>query len=97
MLPYMALVCSIDWYHRAPGAYSELLPYHKTQVKSDRVSLNELSMCAANAPRLGSLVTLEKEEAEKQWKAFIFMSPNLLLLHVRVRARAGVGGGGVGG
>lgn len=47
----------------------------------------------AKAPGLSALVTLEKEEGPKQWKAFIFVSPNLLQLYVRVQARTG---GGVG-
>lgn len=46
-------------------------------------------MSAAKAPALSVLVTLEKEERAKQWKAFIFMSPNLLQLYVRVQARTG--------
>ena len=58
-------------------------------------------MCTAKAPALRALVTLEKEESrerEKQWKAFIFVSPNLLQLYVRVQARTGrVGGACVGG
>lgn len=50
-------------------------------------------MSMAKAPALSALVTLEKEEGQKQWKAFIFVSPNLLQLYVRVQARTG---GGVG-
>lgn len=50
-------------------------------------------MSAAKAPALSVLVTLEKEERAKQWKAFIFMSPNLLQLYVRVQARTGGGEG----
>lgn len=72
------------------------LSYHKAEVKSDCVSVNELSMSMAKAPALSALVTLEKEESrerEKQRKAFIFMSPNLLQLYVRVQARTGRGGG----
>lgn len=63
------------------------------EVKSDCVSLNELSMSTA---ALSTLVTLEKEESgerEKQRKAFIIVSPNLLQLYVRVQARTGRGGG----
>lgn len=48
-------------------------------------------MSTAKAPALSVLVTLEKEEREKQWKAFIFVSPNLLQLYVRVQARMGGG------
>lgn len=65
-------------------------------MKSDCVSLNELSMSAAKAPALSALVTLEKGESrerEKQRKAFISVSPNLLQLYVRVQARTGRGGG----
>lgn len=50
-------------------------------------------MSIAKAPALSALVTLEKEEGQKQWKAFIFVSPNLLQLYVRVQVRTG---GGVG-
>jgi len=50
-------------------------------------------MSMAKAPALNALVTLEKEEGQKQWKAFIFVSPNLLQLYVRVQTRTG---GGVG-
>lgn len=55
-------------------------------------------MSSAKAPALSALVTLEKEESrerEKQRKAFIFVSPNLLQLYVRVQARAGVRGRGL--
>lgn len=53
-------------------------------------------MSTAKAPALSALVTLGKEESgekEKQRKAFIFVSPNLLQLYVRVQARTGGGGG----
>lgn len=55
-------------------------------------------MCTAKAAALSALVTLEKQESrerEKQRKAFILVSPNLLQLYVRVQARTG-GGKGVG-
>ena len=50
-------------------------------------------MSVVKAPEPGALVTLEKEEGQKQWKAFIFLSPNLLQLYVRVHARVGGGTG----
>ena len=89
-LLYKAPDCMVDIMHR------DTLSYHKAEVKSDCVSLNELSMSTAKASALSALVTLEKEESrgtEKQRKAFIIMSPNLLQLYVRVQARTGRGGG----
>lgn len=46
--------------------YRDTLAYHKAEVKSDCVSLNELSMSPAEAPALSALVTLEKEESRKK-------------------------------
>lgn len=72
------------------------LSYHKAEVKSHCVSVNELSMSMAKAPALSALVILEKEESrerEKQRKAFIFVLPNLLQLYVRVQTRTGTGRG----
>ena len=70
--------------------------YHKAEVKSDCVSLNAVSMSWAKTPALSALVTQGKEERrerEKQRKAFILVSQNLLRLYVRVRGRTeGVGG-----
>lgn len=72
------------------------MAYRRAKVKSGCVSVNELSMCTAKAAALSALVTLEKEESrerEKQRKAFICVSPNLLQLYVRVQVRTGEGGG----
>lgn len=74
-------------------ALKSSLSCHKAEVKRGCVSLNELSMSVAEAPELSPLVTPEKKEGQKQWKAFIFLSPNLLQLYVRVQARAGGGAG----